>query len=198
MTERDEYEREVTGDREEIASILSGVADGVRAGAVRIGDGDDAVTVETPDEFTLEIELETEDDETSLELELEWSASSDASAVSSDEETADETDEARRAEKAGEARRTERADETEDTDEADGNPALAEAADGTQSLARFEVYRGRDGEWRWRLRHRNGNIIATGGEGYTRKHNALKGLRSVMANSPDAAVADEFEDASGA
>ncbi|WP_431357818.1 YegP family protein [Haloarcula marina] len=42
-----------------------------------------------------------------------------------------------------------------------------------------------------RLRHRNGNIIASSGEGYTRKHNALKGLRSVIANSADAAISEE-------
>ena len=71
-------------------------------------------------------------------------------------------------------------------------PAVAGTADASGSLARFEVYPDTAGEWRWRLRHRNGNVIATGGEGYTRKHNALKGLRSVMQNSPDAEVTEEF------
>jgi len=66
-----DYEEELTADREEIASVLSGVADGIRTGAIRLGDNTDAVTVETPDELTLEIELETEDGEMSLELELE-------------------------------------------------------------------------------------------------------------------------------
>ncbi|MFC7027265.1 YegP family protein [Halomicroarcula sp. GCM10025710] len=65
------------------------------------------------------------------------------------------------------------------------------ATDVAQSLARFEVYRARDEEWRWRLRHRNGNIIATSGQGYTRKHNALKGFRSVIANSADATIVEE-------
>jgi len=65
-----DYEEELTADREEIASVLSGVADGIRTGAIRLGDNTDAVTVETPDELTLEIELETEDGEMSLELEL--------------------------------------------------------------------------------------------------------------------------------
>jgi amphi-Trp domain-containing protein len=161
---RNDYEGELTADREEIASVLNGVADGVRTGAVRLGDGADAVTVDTPDELTLEIELETEDGETSLELELEWSVSSDASPVSSASEREDEA------------------------------VTLAGAADASQSLARFEVYQARDEEWRWRLRHRNGNIIATSGEGYTRKHNALKGLRTVMTNSANAAVTGEFTD----
>ncbi|WP_205427218.1 YegP family protein [Halorussus sp. MSC15.2] len=39
--------------------------------------------------------------------------------------------------------------------------------------------------------HRNGNVIATSGEGYTRKHNALKGLRSVMTNAADAETVEE-------
>ncbi|WP_160134145.1 amphi-Trp domain-containing protein [Halococcus salsus] len=54
------------------------------------------------------------------------------------------------------------------------------------SLARFEVFRDRADEHRWRLVHRNGNIIATSGEGYTTKANALKGARSVMRNAPGA------------
>jgi amphi-Trp domain-containing protein len=161
----DEYEEEVTAGREEIAAVLSGVADGILAGSVRVGTDAGAVTVDVPEELTLEIELETEGGERSLELELEWPAPDDASAASSDEVAPDETER---------------------------EPALVGAADGSRSLARFEVYRGRDDEWRWRLRHRNGNIIATGGEGYTRKHNALKGLRSVMANSADAEITDEL------
>ncbi|ACM59054.1 amphi-Trp domain-containing protein [Halorubrum lacusprofundi] len=160
-----DYEEELTADREEIASVLSGVADGIRTGAIRLGDNTDAVTVETPDELTLEIELETEDGEMSLELELEWAVSGEATPVSSLDITPENEDE---------------------------EIPLAGAADAAQSLARFEVYQARDEEWRWRLRHRNGNIIATSGEGYTRKHNALKGLRSVMTNSANAEITGEF------
>lgn len=46
---RDDYEEELTADRGVIASIPRGVADGVRTGAVRLGDSPDAVTVDTPD-----------------------------------------------------------------------------------------------------------------------------------------------------
>ncbi|PSP98321.1 hypothetical protein BRC89_08300 [Halobacteriales archaeon QS_4_70_19] len=38
--------------------------------------------------------------------------------------------------------------------------------------ARFELFRDRADEWRWRLRHRNGNVIATSGEGYTQAQRA--------------------------
>jgi amphi-Trp domain-containing protein len=209
----DEYERDVTASREEIAAVMGDVADGIRSGAVRFGDGADAVTVDIPAEVALEIELETEDDGTSLELELEWTESDDdapesaADAVEGSATAApatDTTDEATANPSADDtAAETERPP-VDDTPEATAAAAPADpeataadrpavgAGDGTRSMARFEVYRGRDGDWYWRLRHRNGNVIATGGEGYTRKHNALKGLRSVVANSADAAITGEF------
>ncbi|WP_436911573.1 DUF1508 domain-containing protein [Halosimplex marinum] len=52
-----------------------------------------------------------------------------------------------------------------------------------ESRARFELYEDAGGKWRWRLRHRNGNVVADGGQGYTRKHNAQKGMASVRRNA---------------
>ena len=54
--------------------------------------------------------------------------------------------------------------------------------------ATFEVYRDAADQWRWRLRHDNGNVIAEGGQGYTTKRRAVDGLESVKANAPDAPV----------
>jgi uncharacterized protein YegP (UPF0339 family) len=51
------------------------------------------------------------------------------------------------------------------------------------SQARFELYEDRGDEWRWRLRHRNGQLIADSGEGYTALHNAQNGLESVRRNA---------------
>ncbi|MCU4717301.1 HVO_2922 family protein [Halapricum hydrolyticum] len=51
------------------------------------------------------------------------------------------------------------------------------------SQAQFELYEDRAAQWRWRLRHRNGNVIADSGESYTRKHNAKKGMASVRRNA---------------
>jgi hypothetical protein len=56
------------------------------------------------------------------------------------------------------------------------------------SQARFELYRDSAGEWRWRLVHRNGNVLADSGEGYARKAGARGGIESVKANAPDAPV----------
>jgi uncharacterized protein YegP (UPF0339 family) len=61
-------------------------------------------------------------------------------------------------------------------------------------MARFELLPDGRGVWRWRRRHRNGNVIATSGEGYTQKHNAQKGLRCVMRNAPGAETRDDPTD----
>ncbi|WP_458185132.1 HVO_2922 family protein [Haladaptatus sp. NG-WS-4] len=56
--------------------------------------------------------------------------------------------------------------------------------------ATFEVYEDGSGEWRWRLVHRNGNVIADGGEGYSSKRAAKNGIESVKRNALGAPVED--------
>jgi uncharacterized protein len=51
----------------------------------------------------------------------------------------------------------------------------------------FEVYKDKKGEHRWRLRHGNGNILATSSEGYKAKASAMKCIENVQ-NSASAAV----------
>ena len=63
------------------------------------------------------------------------------------------------------------------------------------SKARFETYEDKAGEHRWRLVHRNGNIIADCGEGYASKRAAEQGLESVRNNAPGAHVIDRSKDA---
>ncbi|NIC00401.1 HVO_2922 family protein [Halobacterium sp. R2-5] len=60
------------------------------------------------------------------------------------------------------------------------------------SDATFHVYEDDAGQYRWRLVHSNGNIIADSGEGYASKQKAEQGLQSVKKNAPDADV--EVED----
>lgn len=54
--------------------------------------------------------------------------------------------------------------------------------------AAFEVYEDAAGEWRWRLRHRNGNIIADSGEGYSSRSAARDAVESVRRDAPEAAA----------
>lgn len=58
------------------------------------------------------------------------------------------------------------------------------------SDATFELFEDREGQWRWRLRHGNGNVIVDSGEGYTREEEARRGLESVRRNAPDADVVE--------
>jgi uncharacterized protein YegP (UPF0339 family) len=57
--------------------------------------------------------------------------------------------------------------------------------------ATFELYQDRAGEFRWRLVHQNGQIIADSGEGYTTKANAINGIESVKENAPSAPIEDK-------
>jgi uncharacterized protein YegP (UPF0339 family) len=57
--------------------------------------------------------------------------------------------------------------------------------------AKFEVYKSPNGEFRWRLKSANGQIIATGGEGYTRKDGALNGIDAVRRDAVAATVDDQ-------
>ncbi|MFH5836458.1 YegP family protein [Proteiniclasticum sp. C24MP] len=52
---------------------------------------------------------------------------------------------------------------------------------------KFEVYADKAGEFRFRLKAKNGQIIATG-EGYKKKASCMNGIESVKKNAPEAAV----------
>jgi Uncharacterized conserved protein len=56
--------------------------------------------------------------------------------------------------------------------------------------AAFELFADNAGQWRWRLRHTNGNIIADSGEGYASRQKCKQGIESVKQNAPDAEVVD--------
>ena len=55
---------------------------------------------------------------------------------------------------------------------------------------KFELYQDKAGEYRFRLKARNGEIIAVS-EGYTTKANCENGIESVRKNAPDAEVVEE-------
>ena len=61
-------------------------------------------------------------------------------------------------------------------------------ADDERLRATFEVYQDDSDEWRWRLRHRNGNIVADSAEGYSSRSAAIDGLYAVRPDTPTAHI----------
>ena len=57
-------------------------------------------------------------------------------------------------------------------------------------MAKFEIYKDRAGEFRWRLRADNNEIIAVS-EGYTAKAGCKNGIESVKKNAPKAEIVDQ-------
>ena len=58
-----------------------------------------------------------------------------------------------------------------------------------QKNPKFEVYQDKQGEYRFRLKATNGQVIATG-EGYVAKASCLNGVESVRKNAPEAPVVE--------
>lgn len=164
MGEETIFEYEAEYSRVEIAAYLRALAAEFDSNdPVTFRDGEYTVAVAPPEhaEFDIEVEREYEDDESEIqiELEIEWDE---------EEETSVEV--------------------LDDLDPEIGIQFAPDEEGPEPSQGRFEVYRDRASEWRWRLVHRNGNIIADGGEGYSSKRNAIRGLRSVQYNAPGALI----------
>ena len=60
----------------------------------------------------------------------------------------------------------------------------------TEKHPKFEIYKDNAGEFRFRLKATNGQVIATG-EGYTTHANCLNGVESVKKNAIDAEIIKE-------
>ena len=58
---------------------------------------------------------------------------------------------------------------------------------------KFELYKDKAGEFRFRLKARNGEVIATG-ESYTTKANCKNGINSVIKNARDAEIIEPTEE----
>lgn len=58
---------------------------------------------------------------------------------------------------------------------------------GVMKNPKFEVYKDHAGEFRFRLKAKNGQVIATS-EGYKTKASCLNGVESVKKNAPEAVV----------
>jgi len=185
------------------AALLRGIAADLAAGDdLRLGGGDEAASVPLPDAMDVEVglEVDVEDDETELEIELEWPGgeATTAGAVPSAPAVTTTDDGDAPGTAGADAAAPDSADADTDaetpgiaaTDAEDLPTEAIPAPDAAPpvSLARFELYRDRGDQWRWRLVHRNGNIVATSGEGYSSDRAARRGMQSVMRNAPGAAV----------
>jgi len=60
----------------------------------------------------------------------------------------------------------------------------------TVTNPKFEVYTDKAGEYRFRLKARNGEVIAVS-EGYKKKASCLNGIESVRKNAPEAEITEE-------
>jgi len=56
---------------------------------------------------------------------------------------------------------------------------------------KFELYKDKSGEFRFRLKAGNGEVIATGSESYSSKAAALNGIESIKKNAAEANVDDQ-------
>lgn len=61
------------------------------------------------------------------------------------------------------------------------------AEDAREKCPKFEVYVDKAGEYRFRLKATNGQIIAAG-EGYKAKKSCLNGIESIRKNAPEAPI----------
>lgn len=168
----DQFSIESEQSPAEVAETLRSLAAQFETGErLRIAEGEHAAVAELADTLSLEMELERGSGEAEFELEVEWADPSEEGTETEDgAETVDDL--------------TLDPEESAETEPDDAGPGT----DG--SLATFQLFEDRAGEWRWRLRHRNGNVIASSGEGYTSKQNAKKGLQSVVRNAPDADIVE--------
>ena len=72
--------------------------------------------------------------------------------------------------------------------------AVSTAAD--EDKLKFEVYKDKAGEFRWRLKAASGSTLATGGQGYKAKTDAENGVELVKKSGTDDKLKYEFfEDA---
>ena len=68
-----------------------------------------------------------------------------------------------------------------------GSPIEDQTREEKQSNPKYELYRDKGGEFRFRLKAANGQIIGKS-EGYKAKASAKKGIASIMKNAPEAIV----------
>ena len=64
-------------------------------------------------------------------------------------------------------------------------------------MAKFEAYKDRVSNYRWRLRANNGRVVSDSAEGYVNKSDCLAGIAIVKAEAPGAPIDDQTQQQSG-
>jgi len=73
--------------------------------------------------------------------------------------------------------------------------ALAVPALAADTKMKFELYKGKDDQFRWRLKAGNGAVLATAGQGYKDKADAKHGIELIQkAGTDDKIKFDVYED----
>jgi uncharacterized protein YegP (UPF0339 family) len=57
-------------------------------------------------------------------------------------------------------------------------------------MAKFDIYKDKRGKFRWRLKARNGQKVATSGESFASRSNAKRAAESVKAKAGKAEIAE--------
>ncbi|ELY99330.1 amphi-Trp domain-containing protein [Natrialba asiatica] len=211
-----EHEHETTVDRGELGALFRDLAVAIEdERPIHLLGDDRTVSVTIPSQVDLELEAEREptdadegdeDDEdeatdtadvdrpatVEFEIELEWDEEDETARIVDDTDVDASGSDPVMLSPGVDAG----TDAVDDAAEMDGSAGeSAEGAGETDAqfgrTSRFEVYQDRADEWRWRLVHWNGNILADSGEGYTSRANAKRAVHGVRQAVPAATVADQ-------
>ncbi|WP_297886524.1 HVO_2922 family protein [uncultured Halorubrum sp.] len=216
MSEKTIHESTQSRSRQGLATYLRRIARALGRGEPVPVDDEGTVTVDAAGTGDVEVELERADGTVHFEVEMEWpdeEAEVDVEAAASKatfELYADSADEYRwrlRHDNGniiadGSEGYADKRDASSGIESVQRNAPGAHVVDVSRdeeapeeggSDATFELFRDKADEYRWRLRHDNGNVIADGGQGYASKQKAKQGLRSVKSNAPGAAVEEPEE-----
>jgi len=60
-------------------------------------------------------------------------------------------------------------------------------------MAKFELYKDKVSNYRWRFRANNGRIVADSAEGYVNKADCLAGIAIVKSEAPAAPIEDQTQ-----
>jgi uncharacterized protein len=59
------------------------------------------------------------------------------------------------------------------------------------AMAKFEIYKDKAGDFRWRFISSNGRIIAVSSEGYSKRLNCEHGIELIKTDGKKASIVDE-------